>query len=68
MARSPKYFARLDKDYQQELNKLKARLNLNNTHGEDSETIRRALVLANKHLDLKERLKDWQQQIFGSLL
>lgn len=36
---------------------LKARLKLNNLHGEESLTIRKAVRLANKHLDLKERIK-----------
>jgi len=68
MARNPLYRSRFDEEHQREFNKLMARLNLTDTHGAESETLRRAVVLANKHLDLKKKFKDFMNNIFGGFI
>lgn len=56
--------ARLKPEDLNKFESLKARLGLKDTFTETKDTINKAVELAHKHLDLKERLKD----LFGGVL
>lgn len=68
MAASPIRKARFPEEYDREFVRLQQRLNLENVHGSDSKTLQAAVVLANKHLDLKAKIKDFMRENFGGWL
>jgi len=55
---------RLKKEYRERHERLKTLFGLKGTYSEDRETVIKSQILAEKHLKLKERLKD----LFGGYI
>lgn len=58
MVRSPIKKARFGGQDLREFERLQLRLRIQDTLGADSKTLKKAVELANKHLDLKEKIGD----------
>lgn len=60
--------ARFSPEYEKEFIRLQRRLGLELVHGGESKTLQQAIVLANKQLDLKEKIQGFFKENFKGVL
>lgn len=68
MAASPIRKARFPGDIDKEFIKLQHRLKLELVHGGESKTLHKAVILANKHLDLLQQIEKLKQEWFRGII